>query len=64
MPKYGMETSDITSQKEVQNTTISGKNDFDTFLGCARANFGILPRERRTTVTVTIMLQGQFKPDA
>jgi hypothetical protein len=37
-----IETSNITSQKEVQNSTRSGKNDFETFLGCTRANIGTL----------------------
>jgi hypothetical protein len=41
-----METSNITSQKEVQNSTGSGKSDIETFLGCIRANFGTLPREK------------------
>jgi hypothetical protein len=31
MPENGMETSDIVSQKEIQKSTISGKNDVDTY---------------------------------
>jgi hypothetical protein len=30
-PEYGMEISDIASQKEVQKSTIGGKNDVDTY---------------------------------
>jgi hypothetical protein len=33
---YGMETCDIASQKEVQNSTMGGKSDVDNFLGCTR----------------------------
>jgi hypothetical protein len=37
---YGMETSDIASQKTFQNSTISEKRDIETCLGvgCTRAN--------------------------
>jgi hypothetical protein len=45
MLKYSIVELDITSQKEVQNSTIGGKIDVDTFLGCTRANFGTQPRE-------------------
>jgi hypothetical protein len=30
-PEYGMETSNITTQKEVQNSTINEIRDNDTF---------------------------------
>jgi hypothetical protein len=45
MAEYRMETFNITSQKEVQNSTISRKCDVFTFLECTRANFGTLPGE-------------------
>jgi hypothetical protein len=47
-----MEWKPLTSpvKKEVQNTTMNRKSDFDTFLGCTRANFGTLPKNRGTTV--------------
>jgi hypothetical protein len=44
-----METSNFTSQKEVQNTTSSEKSDVETFLGCIRANFGTLWREKHNS---------------
>jgi hypothetical protein len=44
MPGYGMETSEIASVKEVQNSIISSKIDVHTFLGCTGTNFGTLPR--------------------
>jgi hypothetical protein len=40
-----METSDIASQKDVQNSTIGKKYEADILVGCTRANFGTLPRE-------------------
>jgi hypothetical protein len=40
--EYGMETSYIASQKEVQISAILWKSDVDAF----RADFGTLPRER------------------
>jgi hypothetical protein len=32
-PEYGMETYNIASQKEVQNSPISGRSDVDTSFG-------------------------------
>jgi hypothetical protein len=49
MAEYGMETFNVTSQKEVQNSTISRKCDVFTFLPCTRANFGTLPREEHNS---------------
>ena len=43
-PEHGVETSDITSQKEVQKSTIGQKSDVHTFLGLTRPNFGTLSR--------------------
>jgi hypothetical protein len=60
-----METSDITSQKETQNLTFSGKNDVDTSLGCIRASFGILPREGHSSKQCQLwceMLRDHLKP--
>jgi hypothetical protein len=50
MPEYGMETTNIASQKGVKNSTISWKNDADTFLECTRANSGAMPRDGGTAV--------------
>jgi hypothetical protein len=46
MPEYGMETSNIASQKDIQNSTISRESDVDTFFRCRRASFGPLARGR------------------
>jgi hypothetical protein len=35
----GMSTSNITSQKEVQNSTVSRKINIDTFLGMHKGQF-------------------------
>jgi hypothetical protein len=44
-PEYGMETSSITCQKEVQNSTIGRKRDVDIcFWGGIMASSGTLPR--------------------
>ena len=44
MAEYGVETPDITSQKEVQKSTIGQKSDVHTFLRLTRPNFGMLSR--------------------
>jgi hypothetical protein len=44
-PEYGMEISHITSQKEVQNSTIGRKSD----VGFTRANSGTLLREQHNS---------------
>ena len=43
-PEQGVETSDITSQKEVLKSTIGQTSDVHTFLGLTRSNFGTLSR--------------------
>jgi hypothetical protein len=63
-PEYGIKTPDITSQKEVQNSTIGRKSDVDTFFGCTRANLEH-HQERGTTVNrvhYNEMLWDQLKP--
>jgi hypothetical protein len=50
MPEYGMEGSDIASQNEVQNSTITKVSDNATFfLECTRASSGTLPREEHNS---------------
>jgi rhamnogalacturonyl hydrolase YesR len=45
-----METSNIASQKEVQNSTISRKYNVDIFLGYTMANFGMLWKKGHNSV--------------
>jgi hypothetical protein len=62
-PEYGMETSDIVSQKEIQNSIIGGKNDVETSLGCTRANFGTIPREEQLEPAIRTKCQGLLSKD-
>jgi hypothetical protein len=48
-PKYGMDVSDITSQKEVKNSATSIISNFDTFLGCTETTFGALLKDRHNS---------------
>jgi hypothetical protein len=57
MPQYGKETSNIASQKEVKNSTISWKNDADTFLECIRVNSGTMPRDRGNNSEMSILVK-------
>jgi hypothetical protein len=41
-PEHGMETSGITSEKEIQEATFCGKGDAHNFLGLTRGNTGTL----------------------
>ena len=64
-PEYGVETSDITSQKEVQKSTISQKSDFHTFLWDSQGPILGRYQEGGTTVNgvpYCEILQDQLKP--
>jgi hypothetical protein len=63
-PNYGMEISDIASQKEVQNSAIGGKSDVGTLLGCTGTNFGALQESSTTVNSVhySAMLWDPLKP--
>jgi hypothetical protein len=51
IPEYGMETSE-----EVQNSTISGESDVDTFLGSTRTSFRTMPRGGHNTEQLPLQL--------
>ena len=63
-PEHGMETSGLTSEEKIQESTFCGKSDAHNFLGLTRVNTGTLSGRGTTVnnVRYSEMLSTELKP--
>ena len=54
MPEHGMETSGITSEEEIQESTFCVKSDAYIFLGLTRGNTGTLAGKGHNSKQCTV----------